>query len=109
MRKGDLYGELGRAEEAIKCYDKVIRLNPDHHYAYAGKANELAILRKHKEAIKCYDVAISLKPDWDESHYNKGVALEGAREYEEAIKCYDVAISLNPSTWMHTTTREAYL
>jgi tetratricopeptide (TPR) repeat protein len=44
--KGNILANLGRYEEAIKCYDKAIELNPNYALAIINKNNVLSIIDK---------------------------------------------------------------
>ena len=82
--------------EAVACYDKVIKLTPNHYIAWYNKATDLARLNKYEEAIACYNVAIKLHPT-DSSYWtNKGLVLLLQREYAEAVACFDVSLRLDP-------------
>ena len=50
--------KLNKYDEAIKCYDKVIKLDANYSLAYYYKGNSLDSLSKYEEAIKCYNRAI---------------------------------------------------
>ena len=58
--KGKICFEFEWAEEAIKCFDKVIELNPKNAGGWGNKGNALGHLGKHEESIKCYDKALEL-------------------------------------------------
>ena len=82
--------------EAVACYDKVIKMVPEHYIAWYNKANDLARLNKDEEAIVCYSEAIKLHPT-DSSYWtNKGLVLLLQREYAEAVACFDVSLRLDP-------------
>ena len=52
---------LGKHEEAIKCYDKVIEIDPEYPFAWYNKGVALRQLEKPEEEIKCYDKVKELK------------------------------------------------
>ncbi len=88
MQQRELH-DLGKYQEAIKCYDKVIELEPDDYAAYYNKGLALHDLGKYKEAIDCYDKAIEIKLDYANAYQNKGISLYCAGDESEAIKCWD--------------------
>ena len=55
FNKGFSLAELGKHNEAIDCYDKVLEIDPNSVYAWNGKANALNGLGEYTEAIKFYD------------------------------------------------------
>jgi tetratricopeptide (TPR) repeat protein len=62
--------------EAIKAYDKAIRLDPNDAAAWYNKGLALSDQGKYDEALKAYDEAIRLNPDFAKAWYAKGAALE---------------------------------
>jgi len=58
----DLY-KLGKFEEAIKCYDEVLNIDPKDIDALNNKGIALGKLGKLDEAIKCYDKASKINPE----------------------------------------------
>ena len=58
----DLY-KLGKFEEAIKCYDEVLKIDPKDIDALNNKGIVLGKLGKLDEAIKCYDEASKINPE----------------------------------------------
>ena len=51
--KGNVLDKQGKFNEAIKCYDKAIGINPNYVDAYNNKGNALYKQGKFNEAIKC--------------------------------------------------------
>jgi len=49
---------LERFDEAIKCYDKIIKTNPNSRVAWGYKAHALYKLKKYDEAFACYQQAL---------------------------------------------------
>jgi len=53
--KGAHLAALGRNEEAIRCFDHALGIDPLSPMAWITKGNSLAALGRHEEAICCYD------------------------------------------------------
>jgi Tfp pilus assembly protein PilF len=103
FNQGNYLYELGRYEEAIASFDRVIELNPDDYRAWAIRGFSLDNSGLYKEAIASYDQVIKLEPDDYRIWFFKGNALRILGRYEEAITSYDQAVKLNPDdnvTWL---------
>jgi tetratricopeptide (TPR) repeat protein len=61
--KGYAPANLGEYEEALRCSDKAIELNPNLVHGWNSKGFALNRLGKYKEAIECYDRAIEIGPN----------------------------------------------
>jgi len=95
--KGDEELRNEKPQEALKCFDKAIELEPNEPIYWNNKGFALDELKRYEEAIECYDRAIKLNPNNPIYWNNKGYALKELKRYEEAIECYDRAIELNPN------------
>jgi tetratricopeptide (TPR) repeat protein len=91
----DLYA-LDKYDEALKCYDKAIELDPQSSLAWNNKGSALFSQGKYDEAIQAYDRAIEIAPKYASAWNNKGSVLYNIGKYNEAIQAYDEAINLNP-------------
>jgi tetratricopeptide (TPR) repeat protein len=87
--KGGALYFLGKYDEAIKCYDKSIEIDPDNPVVWNNKGLALNSLGKYDEAIKCYDKIIEIDPNDADAWNSKGLALNSLGNYDEAKKCYD--------------------
>jgi tetratricopeptide (TPR) repeat protein len=72
--KGVALLNLGNYEEAIKCYDKAIEIEPNNAEAWNNKGIVLGRLSNYEEAIACYDKAIELNPTDGRAWYNRAWA-----------------------------------
>ena len=90
----ELYAQ-GKYDEALKCYDKAIELDPQFSLAWNNKGAALFSQGKYDEAIQAYDKAIEIAPKYASAWNNKGFALYNLGKYNEAMQAYDRAIYLN--------------
>lgn len=88
--------ELGRYEEALECFDKILEKYPDNHYALEGKGTMLERLGRREEALQCYRDTIKLSSDTVSGWYRIGTRLSDAGDYDAAIECYNEAVQLAP-------------
>lgn len=58
---GRAYLDLGRADDAIRCFDNVIRSDGDDVEALGRKGNALACKEKYRDALGYYEKALSIK------------------------------------------------
>lgn len=84
-------------QEAIKWFDRAIRLQPQRAENHAGKGLAQQSLGNLKLAIRCYDTALGLRPIDPETHYNKGSALMAMGELDAALLAYGAALAQRPS------------
>ncbi len=93
---GALLHELGRYDEALTYFERVLTLRPA-----AESHNSVAIVLKaqgqYAAAVEQYRKALALKPNQPEVMSNLGNALKESGSTEEAIACYQDAIALNPN------------
>ena len=94
--KGGALYSLGKYDEAIECYDKAIKIDPDNSVVWNNKGLALNSLGKYDEAIECYDKAIKIDPDDADLWNNKGLALNSLGNVIAAITSYDKAIKIDP-------------
>ncbi|MGH9921426.1 MAG: tetratricopeptide repeat protein [Nitrososphaerales archaeon] len=58
---GSLYNEIG-SEEAVKCYEQAIKLNPKYYLAHRGLGNYCLKKKDYSMAEKYYSKAIEINP-----------------------------------------------
>ncbi len=90
------FRRLGRLNDALACYDRVLALKPDYVEAHNNRGNALKDLGRPEEALASFDRAIALEPDHAEAHCNRGMALQELKRMDEALESYNLAFDLNP-------------
>jgi Flp pilus assembly protein TadD len=96
LNLGSALDEKGQSDEAIREFQKALRLKPG--YAQAHNNLGVAIVRKGQinEGISQYHEAIRLKPDYALAHSNLGIALVRKGQSDEGIGEFQEAIRLKP-------------
>ncbi|MEM7068140.1 MAG: tetratricopeptide repeat protein [Pseudomonadota bacterium] len=83
---GLVYMNLGRAEEAIVCFERVIKQKGENPDVYNNLGAAFFELEKFENAISAYEKAVALKPDFVPALRNLGAALRDIRRLEESEK-----------------------
>jgi curved DNA-binding protein CbpA len=92
--KGSALYFLGKYDEAIKCYDESIKIDPSNPVVWNNKGLALYYLGKFDEAIASYEHAITIDPSDADAWNSKGNSLNSLGKGDEAKKCYDKAKEL---------------
>jgi len=102
LRKGDLYSDEAKWNEAIIEYNEAINLKPDFIEAYNNRATAYTATGEYDNAIADCTKAIELDPESTIPYYNRSIAYLYKGEYEKAIADCDkiLAFGLN-SPWVH--------
>ena len=88
--------KLGRNQDAINAFTKVIETNPGHPDGYNNLGTALKQKGNLKEAISAYEKAITLEPDHAEAYNNLGNVYQLVGHHQEAILAYNNAIKIKP-------------
>jgi protein O-GlcNAc transferase len=88
---------LGRAAEALSCYDRIVALKPESAEGWNNRGNVLLSLRRAQEALISFDRAVALLPGNARIWNNRANALCELGRSEEAVKDYGRALSLSPN------------
>ncbi len=100
--KGIDLRKLGRYQEAINCYDRVLELDPEDPDTWNNKGYALRKLGRYREAINCYDTALELDPEYVNAWSNKGLTLSKLGRNQEAI------FHINKSLELDSENEDAY-
>jgi tetratricopeptide (TPR) repeat protein len=75
------------AIEALKCYDKIIEINPNHVKAWIMKGLIHERWGRWDEAIKCYDKAIEINSNYENNSADVWLRLCYTLAYESDRRC----------------------
>ena len=98
LERGLQASREGNTEEAIRCYDAGIFLEPSDSllsYFYNERAAAHHNTKNFESAIRDYNEAIRLDPTNAYNYYWRGRARYELEQYPDAIVDFDVAINLN--------------
>mgnify|MGYP003953699299 CR=1 FL=1 len=107
--EGNALVKDGKYEDAIKCYDKVLEIDPNYVKAWTNKSNALLELGRYEDAIVCSDNALKInlhdafmpQSQFDRilvyNLVNKSKALLELGRDEDAIVCSDKALKIDPN------------
>jgi len=82
-------------EEAERCCDKAVALQPQEPEAYSDRALVRMALGRGEAAMQDYDKAIELNPT-PEAYYNRAEAAARLGRLQQAVDDYSQAIRLRP-------------
>jgi Flp pilus assembly protein TadD len=81
-------------QQAIKDYNKAIKLNPQYATVYINRGIAYAKLGNTKQGIKDFNKTIELNPQNSLAYYNKGIAYAHLGNIKQAIENYKIAARL---------------
>jgi tetratricopeptide (TPR) repeat protein len=84
----------GQTSEALKYYDKAIKLNPRFYAAYSNRGNAYGSIGNYKRAIGDFDRAIEINPTFADAYNNRGGAYESLGNHKQAIEDLKIASKL---------------
>jgi tetratricopeptide (TPR) repeat protein len=91
-----LQRRLGRREDALKSYGRMLAIRPEYAEGHSDRGVVLQELGRFGDALASYDKALAFDPDNAEVHTNRGVVLQKLKRVDEAIASYDKALALRP-------------
>jgi tetratricopeptide (TPR) repeat protein len=92
---GELYLELKRYNEAIKCFDDAIAIDPRYAEAYNNRGLARHAIEQFTSARTDFDEAIRLDPRSAVYPYNRGLIHLDLDSYTDAIRDFTRAIERN--------------
>lgn len=124
---GVQYLKNDKYEEAISCFDELVKKNPNHAKGWFAKGQSIALqiediyantqsgsdkdlyYRAHNRAIECFDKSISIDPNYPQVWGYKGLSLKAIGLDKDAVAAFDRSIALDPKSYMIYTERGSAL
>lgn len=101
--KGVVLSNLKMYNEALNCYDIVLKLSPGNFGAWNNKGIVLDNLGRYEEAMECFNKALHFNSKHPYALSNKGETLRKMEKCQEAMEYIDKALELNsklPFVWL---------
>ncbi|MBL9212354.1 MAG: tetratricopeptide repeat protein [Opitutaceae bacterium] len=92
MAKGRSLLSVNKAQEAVACYDEILKLDPAHTEALVRKGAALERMNRFEEALFCYNRAIESDQRNVLAYLHKGGVCNRLERYDEALECYEQAM-----------------
>ncbi|OOZ16110.1 hypothetical protein BOW34_00055 [Solemya velum gill symbiont] len=103
MAKGIKHAMAGRHNQALKSFDKALRLAPNEPALWFNKGNLLSEMHRLKEALVCFEKTTTIVSNNPQVWFAKGITLERLQRYQDAIDCFDKVLAItpdNPEAWL---------
>jgi tetratricopeptide (TPR) repeat protein len=94
--KATILIKLKRYKEAIKEYDRALKLNPKIEKLWHDEGFLLEHLRKKEEAISVYKKALKVNNKFSTIHFHYGTILYEFNKYAESLGHFEEALSISP-------------
>jgi tetratricopeptide (TPR) repeat protein len=83
-KKGLTHAKIEDYEEAIKCFDKAIQIDPNNALAWISKANALIECGNGEEAKSCLDKANKIDSKYDFSQTKNIISRSESSDRHES-------------------------
>lgn len=93
---GIVYGELGQATEALRCFERLCKLLAHSAPAHNLRAAALVQLHRYEEAVAGFRQALRLDPKFVPALLGLGDPLSILGRNEEALAAYEGALKIDP-------------
>ena len=93
---GNLYGNMGDYDGAIREYKKAIRLNPKNDVAYSNLGSMFQNEGKLYDALRAYNEAKNLNSNKSKPYLQIAIISEQLNQKAESIMALEKYLSLNP-------------
>ena len=96
--RGVDFGKLNKHEEAISCYQRAVRLQPDDLRVWFNMGHSMGLLGRHEDVIKCCDRVLEIDPHLAQAWKLKGIGFYSMSRYTEALPCFEQARKLGDTS-----------
>lgn len=89
MALGNVLQNMGKAEEALPAYERVVEIDQDNYQALNNMGVVLEDMGRALDALKCYHGALKINPDFELALRGKAPLLGRLRRFDEACDAYE--------------------
>lgn len=93
---GEKHREQKQFEEALKCYQNALRINPKLFHAAFNCGVILQIKKEHDQALQYYQKALTIDKKCAQAYYNCGMCYSELKNYPLAQEYLEHAVSCKP-------------
>ncbi|CAK9436369.1 uncharacterized protein LODBEIA_P09270 [Lodderomyces beijingensis] len=93
---GNLFSRNYEPDEAIRCFNKAIKLDENFTYAYTLKGHEYFSNDNYESALENFRISLLLDPRHFNALYGIGMIFMNLGDYQKADYHFRKAISINP-------------
>lgn len=99
LERADELFEQNRFHEAVRCYEKVVKVQPNAMTAWFKLGLALEHIEQFALAVKAYKKVTQRQAEDYLAWLKLGKVLERLRKYEEALTAYDQVLVLQPKNY----------
>lgn len=86
---------IGKDDEAIHDFERVLQLDPNHVEAHLQCCGSLLIMGRPNRALEYAEAALRLAPDEASTHYYLGESYISLKRFDEAVASLKRAVELD--------------
>jgi predicted TPR repeat methyltransferase len=94
--RGDEHLRLERLDDAARCYERAVSMNPDYVDARVALGYVLSEQKQYIEAARHLRHALSIDPAIADAHYILGTMSKHQRDHAGAIEHFGLALEVKP-------------
>ena len=95
--RGKILEKLLNFQDAIKDYEKVIYIKPNHLNSYIRLGLIFYKIQRYEESIRIYNDAIKINNKESDIYNNLGLSQIEIGLYSDAISNFEIALKINPN------------
>lgn len=99
-QRAEYYQKSAKYEEAVKDYDRLLKLEPENYSWYFQKATALDFLERYDEALKALENAEKNGADTLAVWNNRALIFQKTGKIKEAVAVYDELIKADTKWWL---------
>jgi tetratricopeptide (TPR) repeat protein len=93
---GNYLRDLGRHDEAVRCYRRALEINRDFAEAHGNLGFVLRNIGQPENALASLRRALEIKPDFAIAYNSMGIVLRDLGRLEDAVASYRKALAIKP-------------